>query len=76
MNAMGIITQSELDRFTVCPYCMSKPRSSIGCCGESSMHFEEAVEIDGEIFLVSEIEEETEPAAQNESAQNQEKQNA
>lgn len=30
---------TECDEITVCPYCGSEA-SGLGCCGESSMHFE------------------------------------
>ena len=44
------------DKYTVCPYCMSQVSSEkLGCCGESSAHFEDAYEIEGEVYLSSEI---------------------
>ncbi len=44
----------ELDTVTVCPYCMNEA-SGIGCCGESSCHFEKAYIIDDEYVLGSEL---------------------
>jgi len=41
----------------VCPYCMHPVSSDIdGHCGESSGHFEYAWEIDGDLYLESELE--------------------
>lgn len=47
---------SELiDEQTVCPYCMN-PAAGIGCCGESSAHFERAYITKTECLLESEVE--------------------
>lgn len=38
---------------TVCPYCFEPKRGKISCCGE--VHFETAYDVDGQIFLESEL---------------------
>lgn len=44
------------EKVLVCPYCMDeKSFEAIGCCGESSAHFAEAVEVDGELVLVEDV---------------------
>jgi hypothetical protein len=48
----------DYDAVTVCPYCMNeRDRDSyMGCCGESSAHFETAYIINDELVLESELE--------------------
>lgn len=51
-----IYESDVIDELTVCPYCMN-PRTceSLGCCGESSEHFEQAVATKDEVYLLSEV---------------------
>lgn len=51
------VTEDQIENeYLVCPYCMNTVSwSKIGCCGESSDHFEKAFEVDGELYLDSEI---------------------
>jgi hypothetical protein len=43
----------------ICPYCYDGPKheDSVGCCKESSAHFTDGVEVDGEIFTLDEYNE-------------------
>jgi len=44
------------DTVLVCPYCMNEVyQDAIGCCGESSCHFETAYISQAEILLESEV---------------------
>lgn len=54
---MITIYESQVqDRLEVCPYCMNPPtRGQLGCCGESSAHFEPAIDTGDEIYLESEV---------------------
>lgn len=54
---MITIYESQVqDRLEVCPYCMNPPtRGQLGCCGESSCHFEPAIDTGDEIYLESEV---------------------
>jgi len=55
---MLTVNESEIeDEVLVCPYCMGEVSSDVlGCCGESSTHFEIAyILTNGEIYLDSEI---------------------
>ena len=45
-----------IDTITVCPYCMNEARNKMGCCGESSCHFETAYVTEDETLLQSETE--------------------
>lgn len=51
-----IYESDVIDELTVCPYCMT-PRTyeSLGCCGESREHFEQAVATKDEVYLLSEV---------------------
>jgi hypothetical protein len=51
------IKESDIkEEVYVCPYCMEDAGDKIGCCGESSCHFEHAIVTkDDECFLLSEI---------------------
>lgn len=52
---MKTFKESEIDEKydMVCPYCMN-PHSGFGaCCGE--VHFEPGYEINGELYLASEV---------------------
>ena len=41
----------------VCPYCMSEvSQDDMGCCGESSCHFETAYIVGDNAYLHSEVE--------------------
>lgn len=45
------------DELLVCPYCMTEVSiDDLGCCGESSAHFETAYLIEDELYLKREIE--------------------
>lgn len=44
------------DEVTICPYCGSEQYSALGCCGESSDHFETAYVYQGETYTADEIE--------------------
>ena len=56
-SALIVIKDSEItDEVLVCPYCMSDVSSDqMGCCGESSAHFERAVVVGNEAYLESDI---------------------
>jgi len=58
MNNRIKINESDIvDTVTLCPYCMSEPKSDLGCCGESSAHFDKAyITKDDEYYLTSEVE--------------------
>lgn len=43
-----------VDTTTVCPYCMN-PATGLGCCGESSAHFERAYVTKSDCYLESEV---------------------
>lgn len=50
------VSQIETE-ILVCPYCMSEvSQNKMGCCGESSAHFEMAYVAQDETFLESEVE--------------------
>lgn len=55
---MKILSADIIEEITVCPYCMeTRSQESLGCCGESSCHFERAyVTKDLECYLESEVE--------------------
>lgn len=55
--AKKVITRDQIEEeLYVCPYCMSDVRpDQLGCCGESSCHFETAYLVDGEALLESEV---------------------
>jgi hypothetical protein len=53
---MKLIEHKIEDEILVCPYCgTGVSEESLGCCGESSAHFETAYEYDGDIVLESEV---------------------
>lgn len=57
MNKKQVKETDIEDIVTVCPYCMTKVSAdSLGCCGESSAHFEDAYIIEDEYYLKHEIE--------------------
>ena len=39
---------------TICPYCGDEKHGQIGCCGESSCHFEQAYDLGDETLSVNE----------------------
>jgi len=51
---MKTFKESEIDEKydKVCPYCMNESNKDV-CCGE--VHFEPGYEIDGEMYLASEV---------------------
>lgn len=57
---MGLsLKRSQIENIeVVCPYCMSQPEKSYGCCGESSAHFESAYILSNDdCILASEVSE-------------------
>lgn len=57
MTKIKVNRESIEDESLFCPYCGDEVSySSLGCCGESSAHFETGYLVDGEILLESEIE--------------------
>jgi hypothetical protein len=47
----------EIEKVTICPYCVSeRDEHGIGCCGESNAHFETAYVYQDEIYRADEIE--------------------
>ena len=56
MNKLKVVKEEQItDEVWVCPYCMNEVNEERGCCGESSAHFEKAYEVDGELYLTSEL---------------------
>jgi len=55
---MKQLKESQIEaELLVCPYCMSEvSQDDIGCCGESSCHFETGYATEDEIYLESQIE--------------------
>ena len=52
---MKLIDLEIEDKVLVCPYCMSPSEGKLGCCGESSTHFEEAYLLsDGLLYTIEE----------------------
>ena len=54
---MKQVPVDQVETITVCPYCVSeRDEFGVGCCGESSAHFETAYVYQDEIYLADEIE--------------------
>jgi hypothetical protein len=54
-NKIKLHVADIIEEIEVCPYCMH-PANGIGCCGESSAHFEVAYDTGEELYLKSEVE--------------------
>ena len=57
---MRTIKESEIvEEFLACPYCGGEASiDDLGCCGESSGHFQQAYELkDGDVVMESEVDE-------------------
>jgi len=47
----------ETEEITICPYCGDGPKGNdLGCCGESSAHFETVLSHNGETYQFDEVE--------------------
>lgn len=57
-NEMKRLHESEiLNEYLACPYCYAQVDfDRLGCCGESSAHFESAYETEDEVYLACEVE--------------------
>lgn len=57
MNKKQVKEIAIEDELLVCPYCMTEVSiDGLGCCGESSAHFETAYLIEDELYLKQEVE--------------------
>lgn len=56
-EAVFTFLEDHYDKVTICPYCGCQPSSeALGCCGESSAHFETAyVDEGGEMIDVEDF---------------------